>query len=148
MVHEIVLWSLTSRGSHILVACRSICDRIKNLGRWKSSLITWLLHFEALDCLSLWEFKVQKHCHTRLVSEKLCWSVDISHSEVIFIPWSAPKENVDHLIPFWPRSQTLLRATCDYLEYSVFGTWLQERAFNCSSLAGQFFSGGPGEKEL
>jgi len=32
---------------------------IKNLDRWKSSLIAWLLHSEALDCLILREFKGQ-----------------------------------------------------------------------------------------
>ena len=33
--------------------------RIKNLDQWKSSLIAWLLHSEALDCLILREFKGQ-----------------------------------------------------------------------------------------
>jgi len=146
---KFMLWSLISRGSHIRVTCRSICDWIKNLDQWESSLITWSLCFEALDCLILWEFKVQKCCHACLVSEKLCW-LDQLILVTQKLSWSLDQLLKRMLIiwfHFWPPLQTLLQATFDYLEYSVFGTWLQERAFNCSSLAGQFFSGRCGEKE-
>ena len=54
---------------------------IKNLDRWKSSLITWSLRSEALDPLILQEFKGQKRNHASLVSEKVHWSVDFSCSE-------------------------------------------------------------------
>ena len=43
------------------------------------------------------------------------WSVDFSRSEFVSIPWSAPKKDVDCLIPFWSRSQTLLQARCMWL---------------------------------
>ena len=54
---------------------------IKNLDRWKLSLITWSLYSEALDPLILQEFKGQKRNHASLVSEKVHWSVDFSCSE-------------------------------------------------------------------
>jgi len=74
---------------------------IKNLDRWKI----------VLDRLIPREFKRTKRSHACQVSEKVRWSVDFSSSEFVLIPWSARKKDVDRLIPFWSRSQTLLQAT-------------------------------------
>ena len=60
---------------------------IKNLDRWKSSLITWSLRSEALDRLILWEFKGQnvatpamylRKCVDRFIlfAQNLSWSLD------------------------------------------------------------------------
>jgi len=90
---------MLTRGSRICVTCRNICATgIKNLDWWKSSLIAWLLRSEALDPLILWEFKGQNYSHASLVSEKVCWLVDISRSEFILVPWLAPKKNVDRIL--------------------------------------------------
>ena len=44
--------------------------------------------------LVLREFKGKKCSHASLVSEKVRWSVDISHSEFVLIPWLAPKRTL------------------------------------------------------
>lgn len=64
---------LGRRGSHLDIACRSIVTRIKypdpTLGAWLF-WSSWLLDLQ-------W-FKGQKHCHTSLVAEKVCWWVGVS----------------------------------------------------------------------
>ena len=66
---------LDHRGSHLNIARRSIVTRIKYPDL---ALVAWLFPSEALDCLILQWFKGQKHCHTSLVAEKMCWWVDVS----------------------------------------------------------------------
>ena len=68
---------------------------IKNLDWWKLSLIAW----------SLQRTRAPLPCFLSI--QQMCWSVDISCSEVILIPWSAPKRNVDYLISFSSQSGSL-----------------------------------------
>ena len=86
----------------------AFATRIKNLDQWKLFLIapfwsSWLLDFMGVQRTKL--------SHASLVSKKVHWLVDISRSEFVSIPWSAPKKNADCLISFWSQSQTLLQAT-------------------------------------
>ena len=60
-------------------------------------------------------FKRQTRGHASLVSEKLHWSVDISHSEFILIPWSAPKRTLIAWFHFDPGRKCFYRwCVCDY----------------------------------
>ena len=70
--------------------------RIKNLDWWKSILIALIFLFLNSQLLEFARFKGQRCCHASLVSVEIFWSVDISHSVFVLIPWSAP---IDHLIP-------------------------------------------------
>ena len=65
----------------------AFATRIKNLDRWKSALIAWLLRSEALDHLILWEFKEQNVAtpakylrkgvdRLMLVAQNSSWSLD------------------------------------------------------------------------
>ena len=97
---------------------------IKNLDWWELFLIAWLLHSEALDGLILQEFKGQANSHTSLVSEKVHWSVDISCSESVLIPWSVPKRTLIALIPVANASSYRWRV-CDYpLRYQQADSWI------------------------
>ena len=80
---------------------------------------TWV---QGSDCflaklLTTWFYKGSKDrctcCHFSLVSDKMCWLIDISFSEFDhhMIPWPVPKGNIDHLILFWSLLQTLLQLT-------------------------------------
>ena len=79
-----------SRGSHIRIACRSVCDRDQEFWLLKIVLDCLIAPLEALDPLILREFKGNKCTHTSLVLEKVRWSVDFSCSES---SWS-----LDHLL--------------------------------------------------
>jgi len=107
-----------SRGSHLHITCRSVCD-------WDQE--SWSVKI-VLDCLiipswSLDFMEVQriKRCHTPLVSDRRCWSVEISDPEFVLIPWSATKWNIDPWIPFDSGHNCFYRwCTCDYpLRYLI-----------------------------
>ena len=90
---------------------------IKELDWWKSSLMASSFPSKTLDGLIVQGSKDKKRSHASLVSVKMCWSVDISRSEFILIPWSTPKKNIDRLIPFDPdhkRFYSYMRPIYDY----------------------------------
>ena len=69
------------------MSVEAFATMIKNLDRWKSSLLAWLLRSEALDRLILWETKGQnlatppkylRKCVDQLilVAQNLSWSLD------------------------------------------------------------------------
>ena len=90
---------------------------IKNLDRWKSSLIAWSLHFKALDRLILREFKGQNvatpakylKCvdHLILVAQNSSWSLDRLLKRTL-ITWF-------HFDP--GRKRFYRRCLCDYPLY-------------------------------
>ena len=97
-------------GSYICVTCRSIYDRDQESWLVKIVLDNLIAPFQCSWSLDFTGVQRTKCSHASLVSKKVRWS---GYSEFILIPWSAPKNNVDHLIPFWSRLQTLLPATCE-----------------------------------
>ena len=70
-----------SRGSHLYVACWSVCDRIKIFDQQNVCLIVWS---EALDCLIFLRVKGQRsNCsHAFLI-------LDFCSLEVPLIPWKS-----------------------------------------------------------
>ena len=93
-----------TRGSHLHVACRSICDHDQVLWSAKS-----VLDHSLLRLLIAWFPRVKGH-----IAAVHPWSMIFSSLEVTLIPWSAPQKGFDCLIQFWSRSQALLHRTCDY----------------------------------
>ena len=63
---------VATRGSHIHVACRSVCDGIKNFDRWKSSLIARSLCSEALDRLII----LRKRCNYDVHWPRPSWIIN------------------------------------------------------------------------
>ena len=86
-------------GSYICVTCRSIYDRDQESWLVKIVLDNLIAPFQGSWSLEFTGVQRTKCSHASLVSKKVRWSVDISYSEFILIPWSAPKNNVDRLIP-------------------------------------------------
>ena len=76
---------------------KAFVNRIKNLDWWRLSLIYLIIPFQSPK---LWSLDLRaKHSNASLVSEKMCWLVDISCSEFVLIPWSVLKKNIDHFDP-------------------------------------------------
>ena len=92
------------RNSHFYAACWSVCNKIL----WqKLCLIAWSPLSEALEKFDSQWFKTQSGRHTSLLL-LVPW---FCHSLVTLIPWFSwltLKNDIDHLIPFWCLSQTLL----------------------------------------
>ena len=83
---EPVAW--LARGSHIHVACRSVCDRDQESWSMKIVLDLLIAPFRGSWSLDATGVQRTKRTHACQVSEKVHWSVDISRSEFILIPWS------------------------------------------------------------
>ena len=127
----------SARGSHIHVAVEAFATGIKNLDRWKSTLIAWSLRSEALDSLILREFKGQnvatpamylRKCVDRLilVAQNLAWSLDRLLKRT-FITWF-------HFDPSCKRFYR--RCICDYpLHVQLRGTdYSSTSRYGCRSV--------------
>ena len=84
--------SRKARGSHLYVACWSICNWDQDFWLAKSVLDWLIVPSKALDHLIFLWVKGQ-------IAAVHSWSFDCCSLEVTLIPWSALKEGFDHLIP-------------------------------------------------
>ena len=77
-----------ARGSHIRVACRSVCDRDQESWSEKIVLDRLIAPFRGSWSLDFTGVQRTKCSHASLVSKKVRWSVDNSRSEFVALDFS------------------------------------------------------------